>query len=164
MVLILTAALVTASCGLGKRQSVEGLISRGDRIGQFSYTTAEAGAFTPLWDLVCTTTSDGITSECTAEVGQKVNLAPGVYTDPQGESLEEKWTAQSYGLTVDQFPVDLQSFGFVEVEHPLVGTIRLWNVVVSADKPGSLTFVDSGAFGNTVLNNLTTIHFVDPGD
>lgn len=162
--LVIAAVIVLGSCGQGDKQAVDGLISKGDRIGNISYTTGEVGQFTPLWDLKCTTTADGITSDCTAEVGQKVNLSAGIYKTLEGKSLDEMWADQDYGLTVGELPIDLQSFGYVELEHPVVRTIRMWNVVVTTDKPGNLTFVDSGSIGGMTMNYITTINFVEPED
>jgi len=160
--LIIAAIIVLGSCGQGEKQAVDGLISKGDRIGGFSYTTAEAGQFTPLWDIVCNTAAYGITSDCTADVGQKVNISAGVYQSSDGKSVDELWADQDYGLTVGSLPVDLQSFGYVEIEHPVVKTIRMWNVVVTTDQPGSITYVDSGSIGGMGMNYITTIHFVAP--
>lgn len=162
--LIIGAAITLGSCGQGDKQAVDGLISKGDRIGGFTYTTGKAGEFTPQWDLICNTATDGITNDCTADVGEKVNISAGIYQKPGGQSVDEMWTDQDYGLTVGALPVDLQSFGYVEIEHPVVNTIRMWNVVVTTDKPGSITYVDSGSFGETGINYITTIHFVEAED
>lgn len=158
------AAILLSACVQGDKQAVDGLISKGDRIGGFSYSTGKPGEFTPQWDLICNTAADGITNDCTAEVGQKVNISAGIYQQPGGQSVDEMWGKQDYGLTVGFLPVDLQSFGYVEIEHPVVNIIRMWNVVVTTDKPGTITYVDSGGFGGMGMNYITTIHFVAPED
>src|SRR5574340_803644 len=128
------AAILLSACGQGDRQAVDGLISKGDRIGGFSYTTGKVGEFTPAWDINCKVAVDGVTVDCTAEVGEKVNISAGIYQQAGGQSGDEMWIDQDYGLTVGSLPVDLQSFGYVEVEHPVVNTIRMWNVVVTTDR------------------------------
>src|SRR5574340_896231 len=162
VMILITAAILLSACGQGDRQAVDGLISKGDRIGGFSYTTGKVGEFTPAWDINCTVAVDGVTVDCTADVGEKVNISAGIYQQAGGQSVDEMWAVQDYGLTVGSLPVDLQSFGYVEVEHPVVNTIRMWNVVVSTDKPGAITYVDSGGLGENDLNYITTIHFVAP--
>jgi hypothetical protein len=40
--------------------------------------------------------------------------------------------------------VELAAFGSIDVAHPRVGTMRHWNVVLEAAKPGEITILDRG--------------------
>jgi hypothetical protein len=76
------------------------------------------------------------------------------------------WSDQTYGMTIDGRPVDLHAFGFIDITNLMVGKLRLWNVVIVTDKPGTITIDHSGeiAGGSPGRNERTDLHYTIRGD
>jgi hypothetical protein len=120
------------------------MIQPGDKIGNFLVTKGEQENITYNYDLDCEEAGDGKTYSCTSTVGNPVNVSTGIFDDTHTGKLDEIWSAFSYELYIQDRPVNLPAFGWIEVTHPLVGTIRYWNVVITANQPGQIITRDSG--------------------
>ena len=57
-------------------------------------------------------------------------------------------------MFIEGRPVDLQAFGTTDFDNPMVGTVRVWNVVIVTDTPGKIT-AHSTEVGEVML---LTIH------
>jgi hypothetical protein len=97
-------------------------------------------------------------------VGTKVVLTTGIYDETGSGKLDEMWTdfSKTYKLTIDGRPVDLPPFGTLDRVHPMAGTIRYFNVVVDASKPGEITISDSGELNGEAIQETTVLTFKEP--
>ena len=145
LTLIVLFAFILSSCAKADSESVDEKIKPGDKIGDFLITTStDEGVFYTA-NVHCLFDQATMTETCEIPVGTKVNSALGAYGDNySGENLEVYWSDQTYGMTIDGRPVDLQAFGFIDITNPMVGKMRLWNVVIVTDKPGTITIDHSG--------------------
>lgn len=94
-----------------------------------------------------------------ARVGSKVNISAGIYDSQRSGVLDELWESQKYDLFVEDRPVNLQAFGGIDLDHPLVGPMRVWNVVIEATKPGEITLEDEGEVKENPFGGKTRIIF-----
>jgi hypothetical protein len=65
-------------------------------------------------------------------------------------------------MVIEGRPVNLQAFGYDEWKHPIAGTIRVWNVVIVADQPGTISAASSGVFDGESWNYTAKINFTEP--
>jgi hypothetical protein len=79
-----------------------------------------------------------------------------------GKDLDTIWKEHSYDLYINDLPVNLKSFGYVEIMHPRVGPMRVWNVVIVGDKPGEITFRDKGVVDGDPIESTSTLTFNAP--
>jgi hypothetical protein len=164
LVFILWMAGLLAACARPKPTESNDLIRPGDMVGDFQVIQGEEGKFTYGFDLDCSEEASGQKTNlsCKPTVGKVVNITTGLYDDTKGGKLDEYWSNFNYQLFIDGRPVDLQAFGTVEYNHPVVGVIRFWNVVISTSKPGVLTVNDSGVAGGDAFESTTKFTYTSP--
>jgi hypothetical protein len=164
LVFILWMVGLLAACARPKPTESNDLIQPGDIISDFLVTTGEEGNFIYGFEGDCSEEVSGKESyqACKLAKDEIINITTGLYDDTKGGKLDEYWSNFNYQLFIDGRPVDLQAFGTVEYNHPVVGVIRFWNVVISTSKPGVLTVNDSGVAGGDAFENTTTFTFTAP--
>lgn len=96
-------------------------------------------------------------------VGTKVNVGLGTFADPSiGKTLDELWSEQTHEMIIEGHPVNLQAFGSFDFDNSMVGTVRVWNVVVVTDKPGKITSHSTGVAGGDPIDYTALITFTAP--
>ena len=158
ILLVLLVAFLVA-CSPAAPQPAEGMIKPGHVIGDFEVTKGVPGDFVYTWTLDCPGPDNAYT--CHAVVGTTVNVSVHVYEIP-GKDLDTLWAGHTYEMTINGVPVDLKSFGPVEVVHPQVGKMRSWNVAVTASKPGELVIHSKGAVNSEPFEETMTLAFGNP--
>ena len=163
LTLIALFAIIMGSCAKADSKSAEGMINPGDKIGDFLITTGEEGGVTYAWELdECVHQDNKKINWCPITVGTKVNVSVGIYDDTFKGKLDSLWSEHTYEMFIDNRPVNLQAFGFIDVTHPIVGKIRYWNVVVTITKPGEIIVSAKGVMGGDPLEDSTTFSFSAP--
>ena len=159
-VILIAAGLLAACSGSRSGGNASEPIKPGDQVGPVLLMLGEGEDFTCQWDLVCDNVDDpDKTSKCEAVVGDKVNISIGIFDDQHSGDLDKKWSNHSLELTVDDRPVDLEAFGAINITHSVMGKVRLWNVVVMANKPGKITVYQKFGIGGTMDYSSYTIRF-----
>jgi hypothetical protein len=159
--LVVMFGVVLSACASATTQTGNKMIKPGDRIGDFLITTGKEGDVTYTWELGCTEQGKDIYS-CQATAGTKINISVGIYDDTFRGKLEEVWSGHTYELFIENRPVNLQAFGTIDINHPKVGKMRHWNVVVLTDKPGEITLHDSGVVHGEPFESTMTYTFTAP--
>jgi len=153
-------ALILVACSAS---SSADMIEPGDKLGDFTITTGVDGNFTYGFAVPCSEPSQGNTYTCTPTVGEKINVSTGLRGTSGTGNLDSVWKNSSYQMFIDDQPVDLAAFGTIDYNHPTAGTIRFANVVLTTDKPGSITVRDSGVFENgDPFSSTSTYVFSQP--
>ncbi len=135
----------------------------GDKIGDFTITTGVAGKFTYGFAVQCTEPQQGNAYTCNATLGQVINISTGLRGRSGSSNLDAVWKNSNYRMFIDGQPVDLAAFGTIEYNHPTSGMIRFANVVITTDKPGTITVRDSGVFDNgEQFSSTSTYIFTQP--
>jgi hypothetical protein len=122
-----------------KPESENEEINPGDKIGDFLITTGEPDDVTFQWELDSKVGEGSNTYLLEVPLGTKVIPTVGIYDDTYKGKLDEKWDSLTYEISLDDHPVNLSAFGTIEVRHPTAGQMRHYNVVIVAEKPGSIT-------------------------
>ena len=78
------------------------------------------------------------------------------------EELDTYWAGQTYTMAIEGRLVNLQAFGSIEITHPIVGKMRLWNVVIVTDSPGKITILHSGEMGGESMEGTNVLIDVTP--
>ena len=161
--------IILGACAKATSQPTDEMINPGDKIGDFLITTGEEENVTYGFDLSCVKQGEGENYSCKAPVGTEINIATGIYDDTVSSvpttatpKLNEKWSSWNYLLFIEDRPVNLQAFGYIETLNPMVGVIRYWNVVIIASKPGEITIRDSGVIDSKPFESTTTYTFIAP--
>lgn len=158
--LIMIVTIILSACANGTSQSNDELINPGDRIGNFIITTKEGDDVVYITNLHCPV--DGTIETCERPVGTKINISQG-FMPAQGEMpFEEAWSEQTCEMFIEGRPVNLQAFGYDEWKHPIAGTIRVWNVVIFADQPGTISVESKGVFDGESWIFTAKINFTEP--
>lgn len=160
--LLMVFAITLTSCAKANAEPADGMINPGDKIGDFLITTGEEGDVTYTWDLGCNQQGNEEVYSCKATVNTKVNVSVGIYDDQYSGKLDELWAGHTYELFIEDRPVNLVAFGFIDTIHPAVGKMRHWNVVVVATNPGEITLRDSGVADGDSFEATTTYTFSAP--
>jgi hypothetical protein len=156
------AGLLVACSQLNSTESNE-MIRPGDMVGDFLVTTGEEGNFIYGFEADCSKQAgQNENYSCKLTVGEIVNITTGIYDDTKTDKLDEYWSTSNYQLFVEGRPVDLQAFGTVEYNHPIVGVVRFWNVVISTSKPGEIVSSDSGVAHGDPFEATTIFTFSAP--
>jgi hypothetical protein len=158
--LVMLFVIILGACAAP--QSGTGMINPGDKIGDFLITTGNAGDVTYSWDLGCVKQGQGENYHCKATAGKKVNISVGIYDDTFKGRLEDVWSGHTYELFIENRPVNLQAFGFIDFNHPKVGKMRAWNVVLFSNKPGEIVIRDSGVVNGDPFESTMTYTFSAP--
>jgi hypothetical protein len=162
--LIVLSAIILSACVKAPPQPSDQIIKPGDRLGNVLITTGDSEDVIYVTKLHCPFDSSTSTESCEQPVGTKVNVGLGVYDDnpSTGKTLDELWLEQTHEMTIEGRPVDLQAFGSIDFYHPAVGTVRVWNVVIVADKPGKITTHSSGVWAGDPLDYTAIVTFIAP--
>lgn len=136
------------------------MINPGDRIGDFLITIREGDDVVYITNLHCP--FDGSTETCERPVGIKINVSQGFYPGSGKTPFEDAWSGQTYEMIIQGRPVNLQAFGYDEWKHPIAGTIRVWNVVIVANGPGSILAESNGIFDGESWSYTAKIDFTEP--
>jgi hypothetical protein len=106
---------------------------------------------------------DGLVKEtCTVPLQRKINVSWGVSDDSRTAKLNALWSNPIYMMLIEGRPVNLLAFGPVNVYHPPIGTTRIWNVAVAANKPGKITISHSIVAGGEHADGTVTLVFIAP--
>jgi len=163
IILIVLFAIVLASCTKADSESTKGMINPGDKIGDFLITTSDDEDVFYTTNVHCSFDPATMTETCEILVGTKVNSALGAYGDTySGENLDAYWSDQTYGIAIDGRPVNLQAFGSIDITNPMVGKMRLWNVVIVTDKPGKITIQHSGEIAGESVEGTNVLIYIAP--
>ena len=137
-----------------------GPIQPGDRVGKVLVDQAKDEEFKNLWDIDCQQQGDTDAWDCTAEVGTKVIITPGIYNPDPSRSLDEIWADFTYELSFGDRQVDLPAFDTIEIVNPHVGAMRMYNVAISSDEPTSITWKEKSQLtGEDPEESTTTLTF-----
>lgn len=157
--LIMIVVIVLSACANGTSQSNDELINPGDKIGNFLITKREGDDVDYITNLHCSI--DGTVETCERPVGTKINISQG-FMPAQGKTpFEEAWSEQTCEIVIEGRPVNLQAFGYDEWKHPFAGTIRVWNVVIVADQPSTISAESKGVFDGESWSFTAIINFTD---
>jgi hypothetical protein len=150
-------------CSPNGGSSNQRMIEPGDKIGDFTISKGQEGSFTYGFSVDCSEGEDNTTYNCSAPLGEVINVSTGMYSTTGNASLDEVWTRSNYQMTIADRSVDLAAFGTIDYTHPQVGTIRFANVVITTHKPGQITVKDSGIFDNgDPFSSTSTYVFSNP--
>lgn len=136
------------------------MINPGDRIGSFLITTKGSDDVIYMTNLHCTV--KGTMETCDRPVGMKINVSQGFVPKTSKTPFEDAWSQQTCTMVIEGRPVNLQAFGYDEWKHPIAGTVRVWNVVIVADQPGSISAESSGVFDGESWSYTAKINFTEP--
>lgn len=143
----------------GLASCAKSTINPGDKVGSFLITTGKIDEVTFMYEL---DSSNAVSYETEFEIpwGTKLVCTYGIFNP--NENLDVAWSKQTYTLEINGRPVNLPSFGTIDQEHPVVGTMRFYNVVIEADKPGKITVRNAGNTGTTDFDDTFTLIFLPP--
>jgi hypothetical protein len=142
----------------------EEMINPGDKIGDFLITIGDSEDVIFVTKLHCPFDASTSTESCEQPVGTKVNVGLGIYDDnlSGGKTLDELWSEQTHEMFIDGRPVNLQAFGAIDFNNPMVGTVRVWNVVIITDKPGKIKARSTGIVGGDPFDYTAVLTFSAP--
>ena len=168
--LIALLSIIIGGCGKASQQPSEATpnlsdlkINPGDKIGDFLITTGEGEDIFFMSKVHCPYDSSTGIESCEQPVGTKVNVGIAVYDDDpsSGKTLDEYWSEQTHEMFIEGRPVVLQAFGTVDFSS-IIGTVRVWNVVVTTDKPGKVTVHSTGVVGGDPFDYTAIVTFTTP--
>ena len=164
LTLVVMFGIVLSACAKATSQRSKGMINPGDKIGDFLITSGDSEDIIYAAKLHCPYDSSTGTESCEQPVGAKVNVGEGVYDDnpSSGKTLDEYWSEQTHAMFIEGRPVNLQAFGSVDFNNPMVGTVRVWNVVIVTDKPGKIAAHSKGVVGGDSFDYTAVITFTAP--
>jgi hypothetical protein len=164
LIFIALFAGTLSACVKATSQLVDEMINPGDKIGDFLITTGDSEDVIFVTKLHCPFDDSTSTESCEQPVGTKVNVGLGVYDDNlfSGVNLDELWSEQAHEMFIEGRPVNLQAFGIIDFNHPIVGTVRVWNVVIITDKPGKITARSTGIVGGDPFDYYAILTFTMP--
>jgi hypothetical protein len=145
-------------------QRIEGMINPGDKIGDFLITTGDGEDVIFVSKLHCPYDSSTGTESCEQPVGTKVNVGLGIYGDniSGGKTVDDYWSEQTHEMFIEGRSVNLEAFGAIDFDNPVVGTVRVWNVVIVTDKPGKITVHSIGVVGGDSFDYTAALTFTAP--
>src|SRR4030066_605619 len=155
LTLIVLLSIIIGGCEKATKQPSEAtpnlsdqMIKPGDKIGDFLITRGGGEDIFFMSKVHCPYDSSTGIESCEQPVGTKVNVGIAVYDDDpsSGKTLDEYWLEQTHEMFIEGRPVDLQAFGTVDFSS-IIGTVRVWNVVVTTAKPGKISAHSTGVVG-----------------
>jgi len=170
LTLIAVLSIIIGGCGKATQKPNEAIpnlseqiIKPGDRLDEFLITTGEGEDVFFMSKVHCPYDSSTGIESCEQPVGTKVNVGIAVYDDDpsSGKTLDEYWSEQTHEMFIEGRPVDLQAFGTVDFSS-IIGTVRVWNVVVTTDKPGKVTAHSTGVVGGDAFDYTAIVSFTAP--
>jgi len=152
------------ACAKATPQPNAGMINPGDKIGDFLITSGDSEDIIFVSKLHCPYDSKTGIESCEQPVGTKLNVGEGIFDDnpSNGKTLDEYWSEQTHEMLIEGRPVNLQAFGWVDFNNPMVGTVRVWNVVIVTDKPGKISAHSTGVVGGDPFDYTAVITFTEP--
>ena len=129
-------ASVLSSCAQPTPAPTNKMIEPGDQIGDFLITTGKPGEVTYQWELDSTKGASANETLIDVDWGTNVNVSMGVYDETRSGKLDSTWAGFTYEMFIEDHPVNLPAFGTIDTDHPVVGKMRAWNVVIVATKRG----------------------------
>lgn len=169
LILLMLIAIILGACAKAMQEPVDKatpqfiaeMINPGDKIGDFLITTSDDENVIYTTKVHCPFDPSTKSETCEIDIGVKVNVALGVYGDSV-EKLDAYWSGQTYMMTIEGRPVNLQAFGSIDITHPVVVKMRLWNVVVVTDKPGKITIQHSGEMAGESMEGTIILNYDAP--
>ena len=122
--LIMLFVIILGACAKATPQPADEMINPGDKIGDFLITTGDDDSVIYTTKIHCPFDLSTKTETCEIAINTKVNVALGVYGNSV-EKLDTYWSGQTYVMTIEGRPVNLQAFGPIDITHPAVGKMRL---------------------------------------
>ncbi len=162
LTLIVMLVVSLNACAGTAPQPGDEMIDPGDKIGDFLITTAQGDDVIYMTNLHCPFDAATETETCERPAGMKINVSQGFVPGQSKTPFEEAWSEQTCEMVIEGRPVNLQAFGYAEWKHPVAGTIRVWNVVIIADRPGTISAKSSGIFDGESWNYTVKINFTEP--
>jgi len=164
LTLIVLFVFILGACATASPQSNNEMINPGDKIGDLLITSGDSEDIIYVSKLHCPYDSSTGTESCEQPVGTKVNVGEGVFDDnpTSGKTLDEYWSEQTHEMFIEGRPVNLQAFGSIDFNNPMVGMVRVWNVVIVTDKPGKITVHSTGVVGGDPFDYTAIITFIVP--
>ena len=170
LTLIAVLSIIISGCGKATQKPNEAspnlserIIKPGDRLGEFLITTGEGEDIFFMSNVHCPYDSSTGIESCEQPVGTKVNVGIAVFDDDpsSGKTLDEYWLEQTHEMFIEGRPIGLQAFGTVDFSS-VIGTVRVWNVVVTTDKPGKVTAHSTGVVGGDAFDYTAIVTFTAP--
>lgn len=159
---IVLFASVLSSCAQPTPAPTNKMIEPGDQIGDFLITTGKPGEVTYQWELDSTKGASANETLVDVDWGTNVNVSMGVYDETRSGKLDSTWAGFTYEMFIEDRPVNLPAFGTIDTDHPVVGKMRAWNVVIVATKPGKITVHDIGNLDGDAYESWTTFTILPP--
>jgi hypothetical protein len=164
LLLLALLFIIGCACAITSTQSRGAQINPGDRIGDFLITTGTGENSIFLTRLHCPFDGNTGTQTCNEPVGTMVNVGLGIFdNDPfKGMTLNEFWSQQTCEMLIEGRPVNLRAFGSIDFFHPVLGTMRVWNVSINTDHPGTIAVHSKGMAGGDPFDNVAVLTFTAP--
>ena len=164
LAIVAALAAILSSCADSASTPGDAIIQPGDKVGAFTVSRGESEDVVYMTLQHCPYETSSGTETCQFPAGTLVNVAEGIYDDDPtgGKSLDEYWTEQTHEMVISGRRVNLEAFGFVDLPHPTFGTIRVWNVVVTSDKPGEVSARSTGVVGGDAFDYTGVVTFTSP--
>src|SRR4030042_3497476 len=168
--LIALLSIIIGGCGKASQLPGEATpnlsdrkIKPGDKLDDFLITTGEGEDVFFMSKVHCPYDSSTGIESCAQPVGTKVNVGIAVYDDDpsSGKTLDEYWSEQTHEMFIEGRPVDLQAFGTVDFSS-IIGTVRVWDVVVTTAKPGKISAHSTGVVGGDPFDYTAIVTFTSP--
>jgi hypothetical protein len=155
VIILLTACSSPAASTTG--------LKPGDRVGDFLVTTGDGQEY-QVSITHCPYDSSTSTESCTFPVGSSLNVACAMLDDDLSDdiSLDAIWEGHQYEMTIGDQPVNLDAFGWIETEHPMAGTLRIWDVVLTSDQPGTIPVKGAVEVDGSDYNCNVILTLVEP--
>ena len=160
--LVLLACMLAACTKLNLKGSSGEMINPGDKVGDFMITTGEPGDVTFFWELDDKQGKEANTYFTEVAWGTKLIVSAGIYDDTFSGKLDENWSNFALEMYIEDRPVNLAAFGTIESHHPMVGTMRHYNVLILADKPGKITIHQKTEYQGETDEWYSTYTFLPP--
>ncbi|MCJ7518363.1 MAG: hypothetical protein MUO42_01650 [Anaerolineaceae bacterium] len=163
LAIVFMSIIILGGCGRATSQSAGGIINPGDKIGDFFITKGKESGVSYGWELdQCVHQDDKKINWCPVVQGTTVNISLGIYDDTFTGKLDSLWSEHKYEMFIAGRPVNLKAFGSIDVNHPAIGKMRYWNVVLTTDKPGEIIVSSKGIMGSNPIDDTTTYSFSAP--
>ena len=158
---IMLLATILFACTKTDSRSVDDMINPGDMIGDFLITTGKGDEVTYNWELNSALVQQGNEEIYTAQipVDTKMNVSWGIYADFSGNDLDKLWSEHTYKMYINDCPVNLDAFGWIDIKQPVVGQMRHWNVVIVATKPGEISVRTEATVNGQDYGDIKTYTF-----
>jgi len=142
--LIALLVIIFSACARNKSNNAEGVINPGDEIDGMVFTTADEIDWDLSLSFLCDfdsieETDTSPTIDCFSSPGSSVffgNFSGIPYNNPK--EVDEPWNEIKSEVTFDGRPLNLQAFGYMEIElyEAEWKYARIWNLIVDNIMPG----------------------------